>query len=85
MGFSREEYWSGVPYPLPSDLPDPGTELMSHYVSFLGRQVLYRCHHWRKPHADLSREKEIPPPQSGPTVALVDSKGGQGRILCCLI
>ena len=26
MGFSREEYWSGVPCPPPRDLPDPGME-----------------------------------------------------------
>ena len=24
MGFSRREYWSGVPFPSPGDLPDPG-------------------------------------------------------------
>ena len=24
MGFSRQEYWSGVPCPPPGDLPDPG-------------------------------------------------------------
>ena len=24
MGFSRQEYWSGLPRPLPGDLPDPG-------------------------------------------------------------
>ena len=24
MGFSRQEYWSGLPYPLPGDLPNPG-------------------------------------------------------------
>ena len=29
MGFSRQEYWSGLPYPLPGDLPDPGTKPMS--------------------------------------------------------
>ena len=23
MGFSRQEYWSGLPFPLPGDLPDP--------------------------------------------------------------
>ena len=23
MGFSRQEYWSGLPYPPPEDLPDP--------------------------------------------------------------
>ena len=32
MGFSRQEYWSGLPWPPPGDLPDPGikpTSLMS--------------------------------------------------------
>ena len=24
MGFSRPEYWSGLPFPSPEDLPDPG-------------------------------------------------------------
>jgi len=23
-GFSRQEYWSGLPFPSPGDLPDPG-------------------------------------------------------------
>ena len=26
MGFSRQEYWSGLPFPFPGDLPDPGIE-----------------------------------------------------------
>ena len=29
MEFSRQEYWSGLPFPPPGDLPDPGIELMS--------------------------------------------------------
>jgi len=29
MGFSRQEYWSGLPFPSPGDLPDPGIELSS--------------------------------------------------------
>ena len=29
MGFSRQEYWSGLPFPSPGDLPDPGIELGS--------------------------------------------------------
>jgi len=24
MGFSRQDYWSGFPFPPPGDLPDPG-------------------------------------------------------------
>ena len=26
MGFFRQEYWSGLPFPSPRDLPDPGIE-----------------------------------------------------------
>ena len=26
MGFSRQEYWSGLPFPFPGDLSDPGIE-----------------------------------------------------------
>ena len=29
MEFSRQEYWSGLPFPSPGDLPDPGNELWS--------------------------------------------------------
>ena len=29
MGFSRQEYWSWLPFPTPGDPPDPGIEPMS--------------------------------------------------------
>ena len=29
MGFSKQEYWGGLPFPPPGDLPDPGIELWS--------------------------------------------------------
>ena len=29
MGFPSEEYWSGLPFPSPGDLPDPGIETVS--------------------------------------------------------
>ena len=29
MEFSRQVYWSGLPFPSPGDLPDPGIELWS--------------------------------------------------------
>ena len=29
IGFSRQEYWSGLPLPSPGDLPDPGIETAS--------------------------------------------------------
>ena len=39
MGFSRQEYWSGLPLPSPGDLPDP--EIEPHLLHC--RQILY---HW---------------------------------------
>ena len=29
MGFPRQQYWSGLPYPPPGDLPNPGIEPVS--------------------------------------------------------
>ena len=29
IGFPKQEYWSGLPFPFPEDLPDPGIEPMS--------------------------------------------------------
>ena len=29
MGFPKQEYWSGLPFPSPEDLPDPWIEPMS--------------------------------------------------------
>ena len=40
MEFPRQEYWSGVPFPPPGDLPDPGIELAS-LASLQWRQILY--------------------------------------------
>ena len=44
MGFSRQEYWSGLPCPPPGDLPHPGTKLVSR-VSCTGRWIFYHQHH----------------------------------------
>ena len=35
MGFSRKEYWSGLPIPSPGDLPNPGLKPES--PAFAGR------------------------------------------------
>ena len=41
MGFSRQEYWSVLPFPSPGDFPDPGIELAS-LVSCIARWVPHR-------------------------------------------
>ena len=41
MEFSRQEYWSGLPFPSPGDLPDPGIKPRSSTL----RQMLYHLSH----------------------------------------
>ena len=47
MGFSRQEYWSGLPFPSPGDLPDPGIEPGLPHC----RQTLYRLSYQGSPWA----------------------------------
>ena len=50
MGFPKQEYWSGLPFPSPGDLPDPGIKPMSHAGSFLlCRWILYQLSHQGSP------------------------------------
>ena len=45
IGFSRQEYWSGLPCPPPGHLPNPGIKPASLTPPAVGRQVLYHeCH-----------------------------------------
>ena len=50
MGFSRQEYWSGLRSPPPGDLHDPGIEPVSLNIFCTGRQVLYLQCHLGSPH-----------------------------------
>ena len=44
MRFSRQEYWSGLPFPSPGDLPDPGIESASPVALVLaGGFFLFVC------------------------------------------
>ena len=44
MGFPRQEYCSGLPFPPPGDLPDPGIEPMSPVASALQVDSLQLSH-----------------------------------------
>ena len=46
MGFSRQEYWSGLPFPPPGDVLDPGFELRS----LAWQADSLPLHHWGSPH-----------------------------------
>ena len=53
MGFPRQEYWSGLPFPFPGNLPDPAIEPQSSTLQAdslrseppeLGRHILTHIH-----------------------------------------
>ena len=46
MGFPRQEYWSGLPFPSPGDLPHSGMEAMSHVSLALAGRVFTNCVTW---------------------------------------
>ena len=45
VGFPRQEYWSGLPFPSPGDPPDPGIELVSSVAPALQADSLLLSHH----------------------------------------
>ena len=49
MGFPRQEYWSGVPFPAPRDLPDPGIEPVSLASPALAGGLSITCTTWEAP------------------------------------
>ena len=55
MGFSRQEYWSGLPFPYSGDLPDPGLELSSPTL-----QADYRLSHQGIPIDYVGKKKNFP-------------------------
>ena len=51
MGFSRQEYWSGLPFPPPGDLPNPGIKPKS------SASVGGFCATWETPESPVERSK----------------------------
>ena len=49
MGFSRQEYWSGLPSPPLGDLPDPGIEATSLKLPALGGRIFTTKHQLGSP------------------------------------
>ena len=46
MGFSRQEYWSGLPFPPPGDLLNPGIEPASFTSPALAPELFTACATW---------------------------------------
>ena len=78
MGYSRQEFWSGLPFPSPGDLPNPGIEptapaaspalrVNSLPLNHLESQVpntYLNIHHTFKPHTYVSHLMHLSPPTS---------------------
>jgi len=45
VGFNRQEYWSGLPFPSPGDLPDPRDQTSVSRVCSIARRILYHQRH----------------------------------------
>ena len=58
MGFSRQDYWSELPFPYPEDLPDAGMEPESPAL----QQILYQSHLRRLVIRLSSSHKELDTP-----------------------
>ena len=56
MGFSRQEYWSALPFPPPGDFPDPGDQT---WISCIGRCILYHWATWEAIHISIYIYKSI--------------------------
>ena len=55
LGFSRQEYWSGLLFPPPGDLPDPGIKILSPLSpalasGFFTTRVIWEYQGKNKPH-----------------------------------
>ena len=71
MGFSRQEYWSGLPFPFPGDLPDPGIEPRSPAL-----QSLYHLSYREmKKSRQRSKSEERVPAQENFPLNEVESSG----------
>ena len=71
MGFSRQEYWSGLPFPSPGDLPNPGIKPRSPALQTdalpseppgklaLNKRIKWMTERHKLPRWDLSKRKKI--------------------------
>ena len=69
MGFSRQEYWSGLSCPPPEDLPHAGMELSSLYVSCIAGPFFTRDSHKADVVLEFPLQEPVTPTASVPPPA----------------
>ena len=89
MGFSRQEYWSGLPFPSPGDLPNPGVEPRSPTLQAdaltsapPGKPLNIRIQSLRKPPSDTGLQIQVLTTKiskGGKEPRLKEEGGGGGR------
>ena len=79
MGFSRPEYWSGLPCPLPQNLPTQGLTPTSCFPC-IGRQILNQCATWEVPILYLELVKHYQEPME-PVIAMEPAHFMSPRLL----
>ena len=55
MGFSRQEYWRGLPFSSPRDLADPGIKTASHMSSALTDGFFTTSATWEAQHSQINK------------------------------
>ena len=59
MGFFRQEYWCGLPFPPPGDLPNPGTKTHISCVYCIRRSILYPWAIWEAPEIQMHHQNPL--------------------------
>ena len=84
MGFSRQEYWSGLPFPSPGDLPNPGIEpaspsLQEDFTCWPIREAKLLCA--KRKFSKISEEQKEKKKKKKTHWKLIFSWDGMGTIL----
>ena len=65
MGFSRQEYWSGLPFPSPGALPNPGIEPASFVSPVLAGRFFTTSATWVEPRSPALQADSLPAEPQG--------------------
>ena len=70
MGFSRQEYWSGLPFTSPGDLPNPGIEPRTPALEADSQQLSYKGRPMQH-YLDIKKDEIMPFPVTGKKLEII--------------